>query len=254
MRWFVYIDEKVYGPYSPEQLTPFIREETYVVREGQEMWVHANEDPQLKDVLAGKVQPSLEWFVGKTSKAMNGPFTRSALNTMIERHEIGPADLIRHQDWTECVPLGETKLYAKWKDPHADTDDLSPREIRNAPRAAGDTPAPPSRWRQWITRARSAEMPRGGWILVSIAVLAVAVYGYFLFWGSPSTGPAHYEIVARCGGTPAANCLADARSKCICEEKPRLCGCSIKQEWGVCKMGTCQAYGAMKNSSPAAGR
>ncbi len=189
MRWFVYIDEKVYGPYSPEQLTPFIREETYVVREGQEMWVHANEDPQLKDVLAGKVQPSLEWFVGKTSKAMNGPFTRSALNTMIERHEIGPADLIRHQDWTECVPLGETKLYAKWKDPHADIDDLSPREIRNAPRAAGAMPNPPSRFGRFLKEARSAELPRGGWAIIGVAVLALLIYAYWLFFMPSGTAP-----------------------------------------------------------------
>ncbi len=186
MRWFIYKDQKVYGPYSPEQLTTFIGPETPVTREGHEHWVPARQDPSLRDVLDGKVQPSLEWYVNRRGHQVLGPMTRSALLAMVERGEIETSDLIRHESWTSEVFLGQSRLYALYKDPTLDLDALSPSELRAAPRVRDvAAPAPPMDWRRRLRHA-SSEIPRGGWWIVAGAVLLLFAYAWHVF---TTTGP-----------------------------------------------------------------
>lgn len=187
MRWFIYKDQKVYGPYTPEQLSAFIDADTAVTREGHEHWVPARQDPGLKDVLEGKVEPALEWYVNRRGHQVLGPMTRSALLAMLERGEIETSDLVRHESWTHEIFLGQTRLYALWKDPTLDLDALSPLELRSAPRIADRTaPSPP---RDLRTRLRDAggSIPRGGWWIVAGAFLLLVAYGWHVF--TSASGP-----------------------------------------------------------------
>ncbi|MEK8022215.1 MAG: DUF4339 domain-containing protein [Candidatus Hydrogenedentota bacterium] len=245
MRWFVYIDNKIYGPYIREQLTTFLAPETRVAREGNETWTTAAEDPELADVLTGRIVPALEWHVSKPGKPFRGPFTRQALMAMIERKEVEPKDLVLHSSWTEAMPLGQTRLYAKWSDPTANLDEFSPAEIRNAPRPKSEhVPAPPK------SRIRVA-LPRGGIALLVGASVLIMAYGVYVFQsaGSSVTPLADQPVVKACGGPPAGECKADRGSECICRDKPRFCGCDDK---GECGMATCVAYEDMMKSAPPA--
>lgn len=239
MRWFVYIDNKVYGPYSPEQLSPFLRHDTLVTRTGAEHWTPATQDPLLKDVLEGKISPHLEWFVTRAGKAERGPIGHDALIAMIERHELELRDLIRHQSWPEGVALGQTRLYAKWKDPRMELDELNPSLVTRSPRTiAPDSPLPPD---SRIARARDA-LPRGGLWLIAATVLAIVVYAGHVF-SRPSVmpvgDPRGVPAVQACGGPATGDCEDDSISRCICEDLPTYCGCAEK---GACGMKSCEAY------------
>jgi hypothetical protein len=177
MRWYVYIDERVYGPYGREQLTAFLKPETLVAREGRQDWAAAATDPDLADVLAGAIQPAREWHIARPNKPLQGPYTLQAVVAMIERREIHPRDMIMHQNWSAAMPIGQTRFYAKWRDPTVSLDGFSPEEIRNAPRPKqAAVVAPPSR----ASRLRDA-LPRGGPIIIAAAILILFLYAWHVF-------------------------------------------------------------------------
>jgi hypothetical protein len=247
VRWFVYIDNKVYGPYSPEQLSPFLRPETLVTRAGAEQWISATQDPLLKDVLDGKISARLEWYVTRAGKPERGPLGHDALIAMIERHELELRDLIRHESWKESVALGQSRLYAKWKDPAMDLDELSPSLVTHSPRhIAPDSPAPPT---SKIARARAA-LPRGGGWILGAAIAAIVAYGGYLA-SQPSTlpsgSPQGVPAVQACGGPASSECDHDSVSRCICKDVPAYCGCAEK---GSCGMPSCEAYVKNRDLGP----
>lgn len=241
MRWFVFIDGQIYGPYSPEQLTAFLKPDTLVVRENEAEWVPAESDPALADVLSGKIKPVLEWYVKKGGE-VRGPMTQVALMAMIERNEILPTDAIRHEHWTSFAPLEQTKLFLKWKNPTADLGDLTATG-RPAPRIVYELlPDGPSKLRQFL------KIPRGGTALIVASVFIIVGISVWS-WNrvSGDIDPADHPVVQRCGGVPQGSCAKDARSRCICEERPFYCGCQVK---GSCGMKSCQNYAEMLKNPP----
>lgn len=172
MRWYVHIDERVYGPYGREQLTAFLKPETLVVREGREDWGAAAADPELAEVLSGAIQPAREWRVARPNKPFQGPYTLQAILAMIERREIHPRDMIMHQNWSGAMPIAQTRFYAKWRDPAVTLDEFSPEEIRNAPRPKPEVAVPPP---------FRAALPQSGPVVLVVALLAIAVYAWWVF-------------------------------------------------------------------------
>lgn len=242
MRWFVFIDGKIYGPYTREQMSPFLTAETKVAREGQQTWIGASEDPELADVLSGQVQPVMEWHVARPGKPFRGPFIRSALMAMIERKEVEPKDLILHASWSEAMPLGQTRLYAKWVDPAANLDDFSPEQILDAPRPKSENAPPPPKIR--FTRP---ELPKGGLAFVSVALAVILGYSYYVI-AQTDRGMNTHPLVQACGGEASGPCRTDAISRCLCQSRPEMCGCAEK---GDCGMMPCQKYKAQAPSPDA---
>lgn len=132
MRWFVAIDGRVFGPYSPEQLTAFLQPQTTVTRETEVAWRAASEDPLLADVLSGKLQPALEWYIMK-NEIVRGPYTQAALLAILDRHEMKGDDLLRHVSWETFVPFRETQFHYRMKNPRADIGEITARKARKRP-------------------------------------------------------------------------------------------------------------------------
>lgn len=177
MRWFIYKDQKVYGPYEPERLAAFIDSGTMVTREGGRRWMRAGEDAELKPVLDGRIRPVPEWFANRRGHRILGPMTRADLVGRIESEEIGAGDLLRHESWSSEILLGRSRLYALWRDPSLDLDELSPEELTAAPRAhRRDMPSPPDEARHRMARAWRRLKP-GLWWLLAALLLLLAAYG-----------------------------------------------------------------------------
>jgi len=132
MRWFVAIDGRVFGPYSPEQLTAFLQPGTMVTREAEVAWRAASEEPLLADVLAGKLQPVLEWYVMK-NEIVRGPYTQAALLAILDRHEMKGDDLLRHVSWETFVPFRETQFHYRMKNPRANIGEISAKKALRRP-------------------------------------------------------------------------------------------------------------------------
>ncbi len=146
MRWYLFKNETVYGPYVEEQLSAFLKSEDLVAREGTATWIKAVEDPDLADALSGIIQPAMEWHIAPLHRARMGPLTRIAVENMIKRGELGPQDMIRHQSWQKDVPLGQTKLYHFLTTPYVKIEDIPPEDLIVAPRQvmAPGSPSPVS--------------------------------------------------------------------------------------------------------------
>lgn len=108
------MDDKLYGPYLPEQLSEFIRPETRLCREGTEEWRGAQDFPELSFLWSGvpvELPPSVGWMVRlEGSGAILGPFARGALAEMIQSGEVSGEDMVKHTDWDEWEPVSRTKL------------------------------------------------------------------------------------------------------------------------------------------------
>lgn len=111
MLHYVQIDGRVFGPYAPAQLTAFLKPDMPVSIDTSGPWRPASDVAELADVLAGKVSLALEWYVRKGGE-VRGPMAQVALAAMVRRGEILPADAVRHAEWAEFIPLGQTGLFA----------------------------------------------------------------------------------------------------------------------------------------------
>lgn len=242
MRWFVYKNDRVYGPYVKEQLAAFLVAEDLIFRENSQEWKRAGDEPLLEEVLSGYIQPKLEWFITPAGKLERGPFTRTALLAIMTRKEIKPTDFIRHISWENPVSLGHTKLYHAWKDPYIKLDDIPPDELTEAPRerAVNEPPPPPktalSTLQKMIPNVEfSFEFtPR-----VMAAIIAIMISPpIFLFAYDTWYAGSDMELTMQLG-EPKGPCDKDSVSKEVCGQKPALCGCSEK---GSCGMQGCRMY------------
>lgn len=115
-RWYAWVDDQMYGPYAPEQLSEFVQPTTKLCREGTEEWRAAKDFPELALLLSGvpvELPPSIGWVVRLAgTETVLGPFSKTRIMEMIEKDEIGSEDLVKHTDWDEWEAVGQTKLIA----------------------------------------------------------------------------------------------------------------------------------------------
>lgn len=233
MKWFVYRDGQVYGPYSKEQLAAFLKPDTLVAPEGSEAWVRAAELPGLADVLDGTVKPKLEWFITPAGKPERGPYAKAAVIAYIEREELKPSDLIRHESWTEPMSLGQSKFFRAYKQGTLGSMDM--KELTEGPHApriiSQEAPAPP-----WYSSFQN--MPRWGIALAIVIVLSPpALYTLWSDYIEPSDWWFTFTH-----GEPQGNCYdGDPMAMLICRERPWMCRCEEKSR---CEY-QCQMYQAM---------
>lgn len=116
-RWYAWVGNQIYGPYTPEQLAEFIQPESTLCREGTEEWKTAKDFPGLSFLLSGipiQAPPTVGWLVRRDgSDAVLGPFSKSKVTEMIQKGEIVGQDSVRHTDWEEWETVGQTKLVAQ---------------------------------------------------------------------------------------------------------------------------------------------
>ncbi|MBI4178271.1 DUF4339 domain-containing protein [bacterium] len=125
-RWYAWVDNKIYGPYLPEQLGEFVRPETNLCREGMEEWKPAKDHPELAFILRGMVletPPNVGWMVRKANTPdVRGPFAKSELLRMMDAGQIAQGDFIKHTGWDEWEPFEKTKLlHPESAEPDAET-------------------------------------------------------------------------------------------------------------------------------------
>jgi hypothetical protein len=252
MNWFVYRDNTAYGPYLFSQLASFLTRDDLVAAEGSDNWVKAGEEPRLAEIFEGYLEAKLEWWVQPGGKPKRGPFTIHALVKILERSEIGPNDLIRHESWNEMHALGKTMLWEHWKTSGTKLETIPPEQLSSAPKAsAAVVPKPPRSGAAQVggaLRRMTADFEFDWKMKLVVLLLALSPplgYGYYQFWYRGSDA----ELLS---GTGAAEgpCATDPTSQKICGQKPHLCGCGNK---GECEMRPCVVYGKMK-ASGAAGR
>lgn len=86
--WYVWREERIYGPYDQEQLSAFLTPDTQVYhRQLATEWTPASSIPALKEILEGRVTPPLEWIIKREGRE-RPPISQSALVRMIEHDEI----------------------------------------------------------------------------------------------------------------------------------------------------------------------
>jgi len=113
-RWFTWVDNKVYGPYVPEQLAEFIRPATLLCKEGGQDWRKAEDIPELGFILGGlplDPPPNVGWLIRKKDETdVLGPYPKLSILQMITDGYITELDSIKHSDWDEWEQVGNTKL------------------------------------------------------------------------------------------------------------------------------------------------
>lgn len=113
-RWYAWVENQMYGPYTPEQLAEFVRPETLLCREGAEDWKSTKDYPELGFLLAGlpvEPPPNLGWLAKlANTDIVLGPFPKSRISEMIQKGELSREDLVKHTDWDEWEEVGKTKL------------------------------------------------------------------------------------------------------------------------------------------------
>lgn len=200
MRWYLFKNETVYGPYVEEQLCAFLKHDDLVAREGTQQWLKAGDDALLKDALSGSLQPTMEWFVAPAHRPRSGPLTRAALEAMIKRGDLGPMDLIRHESWTADVALGQTKLYHAIRNPYVKVEDIPAEELTRAPRPTAASGAPLTVSDKILAALPKIEFdfeftPRVKAMAVALTLLPVIAYGAY----SSFAGRANISRAAREG-------------------------------------------------------
>ncbi|RMH54738.1 MAG: DUF4339 domain-containing protein [Candidatus Hydrogenedentota bacterium] len=289
MQWYLYRNGETLGPYDKESLRGSIQPEDLVTPVGGTEWVKAEDDAELKDLFSteapspaahaagtvtdlqevtGKSQPDLgiEWYIQRRPKPEQGPFALQALLRMLDRKEIKPTDLLRHQTWPKAVPFSSTRLFKAWKNPAEDPrqvprEDLvefpestvserTGAEPKKAEREKSQTEEKDGRkgWRKKIPRPLAADWewtPRNIAIIVVIALLPVAgvLIRNNLYYGSDLEFRMKY-------GTCSADCRSDEASRKICTTKPRKCCCPPNNK-GLCGMRGCEILGKMIKSGHA---
>lgn len=242
MRWFVARDGKTYGPYTAAQLSAFVTPEMPVLREGETRWVSAAEDPALEGIFLGTVVPELEWYVKRAGGKELGPYARSAVLEMFRRNQIRPEDSIRYKDWPRFVPVRRSKIYLRWKEPLGrlegeESEKVFPEQSHPRPAAVRER-----------EKFDGREIPRLQILLIVVVLIGLPGYGAWL-WHSYNAGirPAQHPVVRKCGGLPKADCRRSNVSRCICEERPKYCGC---REKGECGMESCVKYREILENPP----
>lgn len=243
MRWYLYRNDTVHGPYEKEELKAFLAGSDFVAKEGTDAWIEASKDLDLEDIFVTFIAPDLEWFVTPKGKPTRGPFAQPALLNLLKRKEVGPDDAIKHASWPKAVPLRETRIYRFMTDPTVKLEDVPPDEWKNAPKQKGENAPPPPALaaKPLADRFRiDFEMTTAKKIAIAlVAILPVAGYGVYEYWykGSDMAFRAQH-------GTPTGDCTKDEISKNICAEQPAKCGC---QEKGSCTMSGCDMYAKLKH-------
>lgn len=133
-RWYAWVENKLYGPYLPEQLGEFIHSETKLCREGTEEWKAAKDYPELSFFLSGtplEPPPNVGWLLRKANtSAVLGPFSKTKFLEMITAGEITVADFVKHTDWDEWENLRKTKLVGSGESLSADRQPVNPEDFR----------------------------------------------------------------------------------------------------------------------------
>ncbi len=250
MNWYLFRNERIYGPYEIEQLAAFLNREDIVAREGAASWTSAGDDPMLDDLFNGAYQPKLEWFITRQGLPTRGPFTLYALKKIFERSEIGPDDLVRHETWTAEARFGDTKLHRLLTTPGLRLDQITPDMIDVTPRRKSSSAPPPAPTPEQ-QKGLMARLPKANFeITPTVAVLAaLLVLGpigiYYWYTTVYMTSDAHFYSTH--GGKPEGPCCpgCTAETYCrICSERPDLCTCN---EPGGCKVYACRVYRMMQN-------
>lgn len=116
-RWYAWVDNQMYGPYQPDQLSEFTKPETMLCREGTEEWKAAKDYPELTILFSNvnvEAKPSTGWLVRPIGiEFVLGPFTKEIVMEMIDKGEITMDSEIKHTDWDEWEIVGKTKLVAR---------------------------------------------------------------------------------------------------------------------------------------------
>lgn len=115
-RWYTWVENQMYGPYQPEQLSEFIKPDTLLCREGAQEWKTAGEYPELAFFLSGEAMetsPNIGWMVRmEGTDVILGPYSKNKIAEMIQKGEIKGNDLVKHTDWEEWETVSATKLVA----------------------------------------------------------------------------------------------------------------------------------------------
>ncbi|MEK8023459.1 MAG: hypothetical protein AAB229_06570 [Candidatus Hydrogenedentota bacterium] len=243
MRWYLYRNDTVHGPYEKEELKTFLAPADKIARENTDAWTDASGDELLEDIFTTFLQPVLEWHVTPKGRPQRGPFAQSALLNLLKKKEIAPDDLLKHESWPKAVPLRDTRIYRYLKDDLVKLEDVPPDEWKEAPRQKNTTaPVPPSGRKRRIKL--DFELTTGRKIMIGLVVMTplIGFIGYDNFYRGS-------DIAFRIEhGTATGNCTTDEISKTICPKNPGKCGCNPK---GDCSMPACEMYRKMQQQGQA---
>ncbi|MEK8023460.1 MAG: hypothetical protein AAB229_06575 [Candidatus Hydrogenedentota bacterium] len=242
MRWYLFRNETVHGPYEKEDLKSFLTATDQVAREGSDAWGEAQKDGALEDIFTTFIQPDLEWYVTLKGKPTRGPFAQSALLNLLKKNEIGPNDSIRHTSWPKAVPLRETRIHKYMSDAAVRLEDVPPDEWKEAPKVAGSTaPVRPSGSASSAAGKKNKFKLDIEWnamsISIVIAALLLPLVGYMSYDSAYKGSDLELRIQY---GKPAGDCRTDETSKNICGDRPLKCACKTK---GDCGMPECARLG-----------
>src|SRR3989338_3356063 len=105
-RWYAYVDNKMYGPYAPEQLGEFIQPGTLICREGTEEWKPADGVPELSYLLRGAElppPPNVGWLIRTAEAGTEAPISKWELPARIKAGRIAADTPVKHTDWDEWL-------------------------------------------------------------------------------------------------------------------------------------------------------
>lgn len=215
--WLVAAHERCYGPYALDQLASFLAPDSWVYHESIEDWMRAAEVEALADVLGGRVDPALEWFVVGADRTERGPYGRAAIVRMARDGDLAPETPVRHASWARPVALAETPLA----------------------REAGVE----GRWRPGTVRRAAARAARGrsGVRRTTAVLAAAATLAAIAGWSYVSERRSRIPESVRVCGPRAGSCIEDAASRCLCARDAGRCGC-LGSTRGSCGMPSCVAY------------
>lgn len=239
--WHLRADDKSYGPFDEESLAGFLRPTTWIRHETHAPeWRQAQKVPALSKALHAR-RPALEWWtIRSPGGEAQGPYTRRALVAKIDSREVKPEHEVRHHAWEGFKPLAKTRFAARFASADADLSGFTPAQLAEEPRRRGIAAA---------AGGAVSGIPLRTTFLAVAAALLLAVG--WAFWGRANPPPLEeiHPDVVRCGGPADADCRHSERSRCICANEPRFCGC--RPSYGACGMPSCVSYKrAVENAPP----
>ena len=114
-RWYVWVDDKTYGPYTCENLLEFLTPDMFTCPENGTEWLKASEIPELKYILEQSGQEPRGWYIKSFGGPENGPYTRKEMDNLIASGKIGENDYFKHIDWADYKHGTQTGIFSPHK-------------------------------------------------------------------------------------------------------------------------------------------
>ncbi len=222
--WLVAVDERCYGPYRLDQLASFLKPDHWVFHPSLDDWRVAKNVASLAEVLAGNIEPAIDWYYRNPGKKEQGPLTREAIINLTKSGMITSNSLIRHESWKEGQQILETPF----------AEELEIREmwlsnrLRKSARFDSRREARRDKPSRGLSPAQAGIRNVVG--IVAIAALAGVAWQLTGNFSKPS-------LIRECG-YPDGNCQTSKSSRCVCATTPMACGC-MGSTRGQCEMKSC---------------